>query len=225
LPFVDYDSTIAGQTVGVDLSFGDLLDDFDVFAFSGHIEAWKGNWGIIFDSAYASLDGDFDFGPFVDVDVDIVDSPTDLSVGYRFEPIPLEEGQKYPNLDLSGKVGARYHYLRQQIRLSLPGPLPAIRLGQSEDWVAPVVGGRIRLHTSEKWIFNLYGDFAGFGIGSTPDITINFLAGFGYKFTETFGIRAGYYYSYIDYSRGSGIKEFGLKGYQQGPVIGCTWIF
>ncbi|MHC4942072.1 MAG: hypothetical protein ACYTG7_03545 [Planctomycetota bacterium] len=225
LPFVNYDSTVAGQTVDVDLSFGDLLDDFDVFALSAHFEGWKGNWGFIIDSAYASLEGDFDFGPFIDVDVDIVDFPIDLALGYRLDPIPLTEGQQYPNLVISGKAGARYHYLRQEIRLSLPPPLPTVKPGKSEDWVAPVVGGRIRLHTSEKLWFNLYGDFAGFGIGSTPDITINFLLGLGYKFTDTFSIRGGYYYSYIDYSRGSGIKEFGLKGYQQGPVIGATWSF
>lgn len=219
-PAVDYRATVAGQSKDLDLSFGDLMDDFDVLAISGHFEGYKGNWGFIFNSAYASIQGDFEIGPFLDLDVDIVDFPTELALGYRFDPYPLQEGRDYPNLVFTAKTGLRYHYLRQRIDID-PGP----KLGQSEDWVEPVVGGRVRLHTSEKLWFSLMTDFGGFGIGSASDITVNVLGAFGYEFTKNFGIRVGYLYNYIDYSKGSGIKEFALKGDMQGPLVGFTWRF
>lgn len=219
-PAVDYRATVNGQDKDLDLSFGDLIDEFDVIAVSAHFEGYKGNWGFIFNNAYASIQGDFDIGPFIDLDVDIVDYPIDLALGYRFDPLPLEEGRDYPNLVFTTKAGLRYHYLRQKIDIS-PGP----KLGQSEDWVEPVVGGRVRLHTSEKLWFNLTTDFGGFGLGSASDITINVLGGLGYEITENFAVRVGYLYSYIDYSKGSGIKEFGLKGDMQGPLVGFTWRF
>ena len=41
-PAVDADATVGGTTATLDLSFGDLLDNFDVFGLSGRLEAWKG---------------------------------------------------------------------------------------------------------------------------------------------------------------------------------------
>ena len=58
---IDGSSTVAGVTVELDLSLGDIFDNFDVFALTGRLEAWKGDqWGIIFDGMYVGLDGDFD---------------------------------------------------------------------------------------------------------------------------------------------------------------------
>lgn len=219
LPAVNYDATVAGSTVNIDMSLSDLLDNFDVLAFSGHFEAWKGNWGILFDGAYTSLDSDFEKA-FFKINVDIVDTPIDLSAGYRIEPIRLSVDNNFPTLVFDFKGGARYHYLRQKINLN-PGP----RVGESYDWVEPVVGGRGRFYFNEKAHVIVMSDVSGFGIGSASDITWSAMAGFGYNVSNWFALKAGYYYSYIDYSRGSGLNEFGLEGYQHGPALGATFKF
>jgi hypothetical protein len=219
-PSADFDSTVQGQTQNVDLSFGDIIDEFDIFSASAHFEGFKGNWGFIINSGYSTLNGDFDLGPLIDLDVDIVDTAFDIALSHRFDPLPLQDERKYPNLVFYTKTGVRYRYLRQKIDID-PGP----RLGDSYDWVEPVVGGRVRLHTSKKLFFNLAADFAGFGVGSATDITFNLLGGVAYSLSEQLMLKAGYYYQYTDYSRGSGFKEFGLEGELQGPIIGVGWRF
>jgi len=47
-------STIGGVSAGIDMNLSDVLDVLD-FAASGRYEAWKGDWGIIFDANYASI--------------------------------------------------------------------------------------------------------------------------------------------------------------------------
>ncbi len=51
------DSTVAGQTVSLDLDTSDLLDLLD-FAISGRFEAWKGDYGLILDLNYIKLGAD-----------------------------------------------------------------------------------------------------------------------------------------------------------------------
>jgi hypothetical protein len=59
MPSLDFDATVAGATVHLDMDFGEVLDNFDLFGFSGRIEAWKGKWGLLFDGQYVDVDGDF----------------------------------------------------------------------------------------------------------------------------------------------------------------------
>ena len=58
-PDIDVKSTVAGGTVGIDVGFSDIIDNFDVFGLSGRVEMWKGDWGFFFDGAYVDLEGKF----------------------------------------------------------------------------------------------------------------------------------------------------------------------
>ena len=55
---IDVDSTVAGSTIPISLSFGDILDEFDVTPISNRFLAWNDRWGIIFDLAYLKLETD-----------------------------------------------------------------------------------------------------------------------------------------------------------------------
>jgi len=56
LPYsVSGDSTIAGQTVSLDLDTSDLLDLLS-FALAGRLEVWKGDFGFILDGNYIKLE-------------------------------------------------------------------------------------------------------------------------------------------------------------------------
>lgn len=219
-PSLDFDSTVSGQTAPIDLSFSDVLDDFDVFGLSTHLEAWKGRLGIIFNGDYIDLETDVDMksGPVsIDADVDITDTTIDFGIAYRF--------------DVSEKIriapygGLRYHYLKQEIKLKgALGPNPiGTTLGTSYDWLEPLVGAIMDLGLTDKLSFLVKADASGFGVGSASDLTWNVWCAFDYKFSEKHSLKLGYRYYDMDYSRGSGAEEFGFDGSEQGPVVGFTF--
>ncbi len=94
VPDIDIKSTVAGGTVGIDVGFSDIVDNFDVFGLSGRVEMWKGDWGLFFDGMYTDLEGDFSLstpGPTIGVDVSIEDAVLDFGVMYKLFKVPLEE--------------------------------------------------------------------------------------------------------------------------------------
>jgi len=220
-------STVSGSTAKLDLTFGDILDDFDdIFALTGRVEAWKGDWAIILDGMYVSIESDFDVDPsgsgppISDIHVDISQAIVDLGLGWRFLDRPLDaavpDGPRV-RLDLIG--GLRYQYVKQEISLA------PVDLGTSKDWVELMIGARASLHVSEKLTFAVRADASGFGIGSASDLTWNLLIGSSWHFTPTFDLKLGFRILDIDYTNGSGTDEFGLDVRMYGPYIGATFRF
>lgn len=216
-PAADYDATASGTTASIDLSFSDIWDNFDVFGGAVLTEAWKGEWGIVFDGYYVDLDGEF--GPNDSIDVDLKDAMVDLLAAYRIETHAFQ-GQ---TLFFDILPGLRYHYLKQEITPDLPGPLPSVTQGGSEDWIEPVIGGRVVWPFAEKWTLAVGGDMGGFGIGSASDLTWSINTGLDFKFSEKWSIAIAYRYFDMDYSKGSGSNEFGFDGSMDGVMIGLTW--
>jgi hypothetical protein len=179
---------------------------------------------------WADLEADFRNptarrNPFLNkVEVDIVQINLDFAVSYRLCELTFKEGRASPALSLELIGGTRYVYMKQEI-------VPTIRsefspkLGKSKDWVEPFVGGKIILRLTEKLGIAVRGDFGGFGVGSASTKTWNFTAGFGYRFTDSFELRAGYHIFDIDYINGSGSDGFGMDGKLDGPKLGLTYHF
>jgi hypothetical protein len=214
-PAADLDATVAGSTVGIDMSFSDIFDEFDVFGLSLRTEAWKDEWGVIFDGMWTDLDGDF--GPSDSIGVTIHEGMVDLLGGYRIKADCLNR----QNLIIDVMPGLRYHYLKQEIKISLPIPIPT--QGGSEDWIEPVIGARVAWPFAKKWTLMVRGDMGGFGIGSASDLTWSIHGGIGFQFAEKWMLKLGYRYFDIDYSKGSGSREFGLDGSLDGIWLGLTW--
>jgi opacity protein-like surface antigen len=158
----------------------------------------------------------------IDVDVDITDSVFDFAVGYRLVEKPLGDGSR--TLLIEPFAGGRYHYLKQEIDLSAGGS-PITTLGGSEDWVEPIVGGRIALVLTEKLKFLLRGDVGGFGIGSASDLTWNLIAALDFQPWEKTSLKLGYRHFDMDYEKGSGTRAFGFDGQIYGPQVGVTFYF
>lgn len=229
-PDIDGDSTINGVTTSLDLSFDDIMDNFDVWGLLGRIEAWKGDWGIILDGSYLDVEGDFHLdtpGPSIDVGVDLEMGNVDLGAAYRLFEAPLGGNQNQRLwFDLMG--GGRYAYLEQEIDLTVAGPLIGKRskiFGGDEEWVEPFVGGRVGLALTKWLAIAVRGDVSGFGIGSASDLTWNLLGGIDLRFSEWLSLKLGYKIYDIDYERGSGRDKFGLDGQFMGPIAGLTFYF
>ncbi|MHC4557999.1 MAG: outer membrane protein [Planctomycetota bacterium] len=229
-PDIDAKSTVNGGTAKLDLSFSDILDDFDVFGLSGRVEMWKGDWGLFFDGAYLSLESDFRIvtpAPVIDVDVEVEDATLDFGMAYKLVKVPLEDsGARMLTVEPLG--GVRYHYLKQDIKLKtnhpVLGPIGAT-LGGDEDWVEPFIGSRVTYDLTEKLAAGVRADIGGFGIGSASKLIWNFLAGIDWNFRKNMSLKAGYRILDVDYSRHSGAEEFGFDGQMKGPMIGLTILF
>ena len=222
-PGIKGNSTVSGTTAKMDFSFGDIIDEFDVLAFSTRATAWKGDWELIFDGFYVDLETDAEFQtPFpgaLDIDVDIAQGDADFAVGHRVFEAQIGD-KKGQTMSVVPYGGFRYVYLKQKIDLS-PGP----NLGTSKDWIEPLVGLQLLFDFSEKLAGVVYSDFGGFDIGSASKLTWNLLAGIDYRFGKKHSVKLGYRVYDIDYSNGSGASEFGLDAKIQGPWIGLTMYF
>jgi opacity protein-like surface antigen len=149
----------------------------------------------------------------------------DFGLAYRLYEEQFENSQK---LTFEPYGGLRYGYLRQKIDLNVTiagvGSVGA-KLGDSEDWVEPFIGGRIRWDLNDKWAIDFRGDAGGFGIGSASDLLWQVALGIDYKMSEKTSLVAGYRYLELDYSRGSGSSEFGIDMEAQGPYLGLSILF
>jgi opacity protein-like surface antigen len=232
MPSIDADTTVNGLSGSVDVSFGDVLDDYLDFVMFGRGEAWKGKWGLTFDGVYFDLGMDSEFkgtrgATSFDLDIDLKLGMADFGLAYRLlEQVSAINPES--KIIFEPYCGLRYAYLKQEADLNINiisvGP-PGITLGKSEDWVEPFIGGRIICDLNDKMAINVRGDVGGFGIGSASRLTWNFVAGVDYKLSKKVSFDAGYRILDIDYSRGSGSDKFAADARLEGPVLGMTILF
>ncbi len=214
---IEGDALVAGVTAELDLSFGDIFDNFDLIAMSGRVEAWKDErWGIIFDGFFLQVEGDFNTpGPLpTKLSVDITQVQIDLGLGMRLLDEPLSNDATGARVRIDMLGGGRYQYLKEKITLP---PLPTV--GGSADWLEPFIGGRAVLQLNDTWSVFVRGDAGGFGIGSASDLTWNLLTGVEYQLNQKFSLQVGYKVQGFDYSNGSGPSEFGGDWETQGLLL------
>lgn len=98
----------------------------------------------------------------------------------------------------------------------------------SEDGYAPVVGARVTFTPGEKWLINLQGQYldAGWGDFGEYDGSISRAnALVEYRFTENFGLFAGYDWFKLDATKAGSDGVLGLDQRFKGPVAGVTLAF
>jgi opacity protein-like surface antigen len=223
------DATLRGRTGSADVSFSDILDNLDI-AFMGRVEGWKGRWGLYFDGLYMDLGTEFTTPRgSVSADADVKMTMLDFGIGHRVweTKVGQEDGQKV-SIDLLG--GGRYMNLGEQIDVVNGGPLSdVVSIGRTfrrrEEWVEPVVGGRLRWDLNDKLAAGVRADFGGFDIGNGSNLSWNLIGAIDYELKDNMNLKAGYRIFDIDYDSGSGNKEFGLDAQFRGPIFGLTILF
>jgi hypothetical protein len=114
-------------------------------------------------------------------------------------------------------AGIRYWHFGENLQFS-PSVLN-LNFSKSQNWVDPVVGGRIQLALTPKIGFIAAGDAGGWGTGSQLEYQIVGLL--GYKVKPTMTLQAGYRYLYVDYAKGGPAGAFATAT-TAGIVIGAT---
>jgi opacity protein-like surface antigen len=173
------------------------------------------------------------------LDVDIRLWMNDFAAHYRLVDQRFGDGNK-ERFIFEPYGGFRYTYLRQEatieqdinVRITSSGPRSRSRsrsreekIGDSRDWVEPLVGARFVWELNEKFSLNFRGDVGGFGIGSASNLTYNLIPGCSYRLTENTTFDFSYRYFNMDYSNGSGSNKLAMDAEAYGPVIGMTILF
>lgn len=205
---------IAG--VDVDVDFSTILENLKMAAMI-HAEALhQSGWGVILDYGFMDLEKDGSGPRGGIIDAGLRQGVLEALLFYRLE-------QESSDID----IYAGLRWWDNDIELEIdPVALPGSRKTEvEEDWVDPVVGGRITRPLSDKWSLTARADIGGFGIAS--DLTYSLSAGAKYRVNESITIDAQYKGTWVDYEDGTP----GTQGYfkydtvTHGPLLGVIFTF
>jgi hypothetical protein len=101
-------------------------------------------------------------------------------------------------LKIDALAGFRYWHFGENLSFTTN----TLNFSGSQNWVDPLVGGRITGILTPKVEVTVGGDVGGWGVGSQMDYQIFGLL--GYRIKPAMALQAGYRYLYFDYRRASG---------------------
>lgn len=198
--------------VGVDLSFSDVMKNFDG-GLMGAGEMRIGRWGFLGDFMLSQVSPD-----------GTMPGPDGAGVEVRSRSLTLQASALYrlyesAYLSVDAGAGLRFWHLDNRLTID-PGRLPSgLSYSRSENWVDPVIAGRLNIDLGGPWGLTLYGDVGGFDIGS--DVTWQAIGTVNYQWNDKLALRLGYRALSVDYHAGS----FAYDVRMQGPVIGASYRF
>ncbi len=114
-------------------------------------------------------------------------------------------------------MGIRYWHFGESLAFN-PSRL-GLNFSKSQNWVDPLVGGRIETPVSKKSVITVAGDVGGWGAASQLEYQVVGLI--GYKLKPSMTLQAGYRYLYADYQKG-GPAAANTKFALSGIVLGLT---
>lgn len=205
----DGDITARGVTRSFDTDFDDIFDKLNI-GFMGRTEAWRNRWGITSEIIYMDLEAERSVGG-VNLDAGLEQFMLEFGGAYKLGKWELghaREGQWHRHISAAALAGGRYVHTETEFQVELPA---GVTLSDEDDWVAPYIGGRIKLDVSERIGFFIMGDVGGFGVGAA-DLTGNLITGLGYEISDRFSAKAGYRWFWIDQD----IADITISG----PVLG-----
>lgn len=125
-------------------------------------------------------------------------------------------------------LGLRVASIKQQVDFT-PGTLGK-RFGVSGrspsrniTYIEPFIGTNVSYRLSKYLSTSIRGDIGGCGIGNASHLTWNMVSTLGIHLNEKIILNLGYAIKDINYSSGSGRREFGLDGMMKGPWLGLTF--
>ncbi|HLW88968.1 MAG TPA: hypothetical protein VKR57_10785 [Terriglobales bacterium] len=201
-----------GRDVGFKASAGDLLSHFR-FGVMGIGEARRNRFLTSIDLMYMRL-GDNTALPFPNLLATTANFTANIvvltpKVGFR-----LVNGER---IKADFLTGFRYWYFGENLNFS-PSRL-GLNFSKSQNWVDPLVGGRIEAALAPKVVTTIAGDVGGWGTGSQLEYQIVGLL--GYKLNPKMTLQAGYRYLYFDYQKG-GPADAIVKTALSGVIFGVT---
>jgi hypothetical protein len=198
-----------GQSAQVNASFRDIFRNLE-FAAMGTFEARKGNWGVLVDGMYISLEGQkVTPSPFFsDINVEVKETIITPEVSYRV--LKVERG----SIDLT--AGARIWRVKSHLTFQ-PRILPLVDVEDRKTWADPIVGARGFATLTPRTFFQGEFDAGGFGINS--DFTGQVFGGVGFQLKPRIALVGGYRYLRVDYKDDGFVYKTALSG----PTVGVKF--
>jgi hypothetical protein len=189
-----------GRDVGFKASVGDLLSHFRLGVL-GAVDVRRNRLLTGVDLMYMRL-GDNQAIPFPNLLATTANLTANVVILTPKIGIRLINQKKFKADFLTG---IRYWYFGENLNFT-PSRL-GLNFSKSQNWVDPLVGGRIVADLSPKIVTTIAGDVGGWGTGSQLEYQV--VGALGYKLTPKMILQAGYRYLYFDY----------LKGGRAGTVV------
>ena len=198
-----------GQTAQVNASFRDIFRNLE-FAAMGTFEARKGNWAVVVDGMYISLEGQkVTPSPFFsDINVEVKETIFTPELSYRV--LKVERG----SIDLT--AGARVWRVKSHLTFQ-PRILPLVDVEDTKTWADPIVGARGFATLTPRTFFQGEFDAGGFGIKS--DFTGQVFGGVGFQLKPRIALVGGYRYLRVDYKDDGFVYKTALSG----PTVGVKF--
>ena len=118
-------------------------------------------------------------------------------------------------IKIDALTGLRYWHLGENLKFN--PSLLGLNFSGSQDFVDPLVGGRIQAALTPKIVFNVLGDVGGWGTGS--QLEYQFAGLLGYRIKPAWTLQAGYRYLFIDYRTS---RAFIFNATTSGVAFGVT---
>jgi hypothetical protein len=201
-----------GRDVGFKASAADMLSHFRL-GVMGIGEARRNRLLASIDFMYMRL-GDNQALPFPNLPATTANVTANIviltpKIGFRLI--------NQPKIKADFLTGFRYWYFGENLNFT-PSRL-GLNFSKSQNWVDPLVGGRIEGALAPKVVATIAGDVGGWGTGSQIEYQI---AGvLGYKLKPSMTLQAGYRYLYFDYEKG-GQANAVVKTALSGIILGVT---
>lgn len=217
-----------GPTIGVEKSFSDVLDNFNI---GGFVNVWARYDRFVFsgDIMYVDTTDSHGAGPLPSLQLPggiVVPAGTsiDATVDTKQFMATLQGGYRVvdrPSFTLDALAGARFWHISNDVTLTvgLGGGSVTRSYGESFGWVDPVIGARAFLPVTDKFSVQAQADIGGFGAGSK--LTWSALATVNYLVNDHLSASAGYKVLDVDYEHGGHVYDTRLSG----PVLGLTYRF
>lgn len=199
-----------GRTASIHASVGDLLSNFR-FGLMGAVEARRKRLLLPLDMVWVRIGDDkaLPFPNLMATTAEMKGSQFILSpkVGFR-----LLDQEKFK---VDALAGFRYWHFGEN--LEFPPSNRNLDLSASQNWVDPVVGGRIGMALSPKLSIHILGDVGGWGAKAQLEYQLSGLL--GYRIKPNWSLAAGYRYLYVDYRSNSSIVNFAMSGAVLGVAV------
>jgi len=114
-------------------------------------------------------------------------------------------------------TGLRYWHFGENLQFN--PSLLGLNFSKSQNWVDPLVGGRLEAAVSQKAVVTVAGDVGGWGAASQLEYQLVGLL--GYKLKPSMTLQAGYRYLYADYQK-NGPANASNKFALSGIILGIT---
>jgi len=197
-----------GYVVPVDATFGDIISQLNIGLMTA-LDVRRKRVGLLTDLIFMSLSSDQKSTPI----------GTEFSGFTANAKTLIVDPELYVRLldrergSVDAVAGGRFWKMDNSLDL-LPGTQPEVTVGQTQNWLDPVLGARFRLNLGKGWFANMKGDAGGFGVGS--QLTWQTYIGMGKEFKQKYSVLLAYRYLYVDYKNGGFLYDTHMNG----PLVG-----